>query len=143
MYRNAREICRFRYKLSDYPEAVYLQNETFVYFGPNVVSDVDNPNGYINALIKEASIFNIALIEDHIENLYRKGPDGSTNWKCEEINQEIECFDDYVLVCNIYCSKCYGSRITECGECVQGYYLEDHTCKECFQNCAECTQSSN
>ena len=48
-----------------------------------------------------------------------------------------------------HCFKCDKVHISQCGECIKGYYMpsddpEKKICKECtFKNCANCTGTSN
>ncbi|KAL4506323.1 hypothetical protein ABPG73_017057 [Tetrahymena malaccensis] len=46
------------------------------------------------------------------------------------------------LVCNNTCSSCFAPNdSTKCNSCIDGYYIDGTTCKQCKSPCSKCTQS--
>ncbi|KAL4478585.1 hypothetical protein ABPG74_006820 [Tetrahymena malaccensis] len=60
----------------------------------------------------------------------------NTDYTFDNVNQICN------LVCNNTCSSCFGPNDnTKCNSCIDGYYLDGTTCKQCSSPCSKCSQS--
>ena len=51
----------------------------------------------------------------------------------------IRDFSLSVDQCHFLCISCYGPLESNCYSCVEGYFLEESTCKKCTLGCATCS----